>query len=117
MFFVVIENADATPPHLDVLLRLGGSLAVHGSLQFFAFGFGLLRYQEGGDQFLRLGNSGDMFGFCSSSVPGSPEIAILGYIVCHFGSFVGHFRSSKPCKGSLHYYLARPATSVEVRRI
>ena len=33
-----IEKADATPPHLEVFLRLGGSLRVHGSLQFFAFG-------------------------------------------------------------------------------
>ena len=33
-----IGIADATPPHLDVMLRLGGSLRVHGSLQFFAFG-------------------------------------------------------------------------------
>jgi hypothetical protein len=35
---MLIENADATPPHLDVLLRLGGSLGVRGSLQFFALG-------------------------------------------------------------------------------
>ena len=35
---LLIESADATPPHLDVLLRLGGSLGMHGSLQFFAFG-------------------------------------------------------------------------------
>ena len=50
------ENADATPPHLDVLLRLGGSLWLHGPLQFFAFGLlslfsffeycGPLRYHE-----------------------------------------------------------------------
>ena len=33
-----IENADATLPHLEVLLHLGSSGGVHGSLQFFAFG-------------------------------------------------------------------------------
>ena len=38
LLFVFIENADATPPHLDVLLRLDGSAGVHGSLQVFAFG-------------------------------------------------------------------------------
>jgi len=35
---IYIEKADATPPHLEVFLRLGGSLRVHGSVQFFAFG-------------------------------------------------------------------------------
>ena len=35
---LVIENADATPPHLDVLVHLGDSVVVHGSLQFFASG-------------------------------------------------------------------------------
>ena len=30
----LIENADATPPHLDVLVRLGDSVVLHGSLQF-----------------------------------------------------------------------------------
>ena len=38
MVKVVIENADATPPHLDVILRLGSSVGMHGSLQFFALG-------------------------------------------------------------------------------
>ena len=33
-----IENADATPPHLEVILHFGSSGGVHGSLQFFAFG-------------------------------------------------------------------------------
>ena len=33
-----IENADATPPHLNVFVRFGDSVALHGSLQFFAFG-------------------------------------------------------------------------------
>ena len=32
------ENAHATPPHLDVILHLGSSGGMHGSLQFFAFG-------------------------------------------------------------------------------
>ena len=36
--YMYIENAHATPPHLEVLLRLGGSLLLHGSLHFFAFG-------------------------------------------------------------------------------
>ena len=36
--FNTIENADATPPHLEVTLRLGSSDGVQGSLQFFAFG-------------------------------------------------------------------------------
>ena len=35
---MVIENADAAPPHLKDLLRLCVSLGVHGSLQFFALG-------------------------------------------------------------------------------
>ena len=34
--FNTIENADATPPHLEVTLRLGSSDRVQGSLQFFA---------------------------------------------------------------------------------
>ncbi len=34
----LIENADATPPHLEVTLRLVRSDGVQGSLQFFAFG-------------------------------------------------------------------------------
>ena len=29
-----MRTLDATPPHLDALLRLGGSLSMHGSLQF-----------------------------------------------------------------------------------
>ena len=32
-----IENADATPPHLEVTLRLVRSDGVQGSLQVFAF--------------------------------------------------------------------------------
>ena len=32
----LIENADATPPHLEVTLRLVRSDEVQGSLQFFA---------------------------------------------------------------------------------
>ena len=39
MSLYVIENADATLPHLYVLWRLGSSDGVQGSLQFFAFGF------------------------------------------------------------------------------
>ena len=35
-YFSIIENADATPPHLGVILRLVSSDGVHGSLQFFA---------------------------------------------------------------------------------
>ena len=38
LLLLFIENADATPPHLNVLVRLCGSLGVHGSLQFFALG-------------------------------------------------------------------------------
>ena len=34
----ILGTLDAIPPHLNVLLRLGGSLGVHGSLQFLAFG-------------------------------------------------------------------------------
>ena len=33
-----IENADATPPHLGVILRLVSSDGMQGSLQVFAFG-------------------------------------------------------------------------------
>ncbi len=33
-----IENADVTPPHLDVSLRLGGSAEMLCSLRFFALG-------------------------------------------------------------------------------
>ena len=36
--WVIIENADATPPHLPVTLRLVRSDGVQGSLQVFAFG-------------------------------------------------------------------------------
>ena len=36
--YIYIENAHATPPHLDVILHLGSSGGMHGSLQFFAFG-------------------------------------------------------------------------------
>ena len=35
---IYIENADATPPHLEVTLRLVSSDGVQGSLQVFAFG-------------------------------------------------------------------------------
>ena len=33
-----IENADATPPHLEVFVRLGCCGDLHGCLQFFALG-------------------------------------------------------------------------------
>ena len=36
--YIYIENAHATPPHLDVIVHLGSSSGMHGSLQFFAFG-------------------------------------------------------------------------------
>ena len=36
--FISIENADATPPHLEVTLHLGSCNGVQGSCQFFAFG-------------------------------------------------------------------------------
>ena len=36
--YYLIENADATPPHLEVALRLASSDAVQGFLQFFALG-------------------------------------------------------------------------------
>ena len=36
-YYYTIENADATPPHLEVTLRLVRSDGVQGSLQFFAF--------------------------------------------------------------------------------
>ena len=38
IYIYILRTHDATPPHLDVLVRLGGSLGVHGSLQFFALG-------------------------------------------------------------------------------
>ena len=34
----IIENADATPPHLDVFVRLGSSSDLPGSLQFLCKG-------------------------------------------------------------------------------
>ena len=34
----IIENADATPPHLDVLVRLGSSADLPGSLKFLCEG-------------------------------------------------------------------------------
>ena len=34
-----METTDATAPHLDVLLRLGGSLGMHGPLQWACFRF------------------------------------------------------------------------------
>ena len=34
----LIENADATPPHLDVFVRLGSSSDLPGSLQFLCKG-------------------------------------------------------------------------------
>ena len=37
-FFLIIENADATPPHLDVFVRLGSSVEMLCSLHFFALG-------------------------------------------------------------------------------
>ena len=37
-YFSIIENADATPPHLEVTLRLVSSAGMQGSLQVFAFG-------------------------------------------------------------------------------
>ena len=36
--FIFIENADATPPHLDVFMRLGSPADVPGSLQFLCKG-------------------------------------------------------------------------------
>ena len=33
-FQLILRSLDATPPHLDFLLRLGGSVWTHGSLQF-----------------------------------------------------------------------------------
>ncbi len=36
--YTIIEHADATPPHLEVTLRLVSSDGVQGSGQVFAFG-------------------------------------------------------------------------------
>ena len=38
VLFVFIENADATPPHLDVIVRLGSSVEMLCYLHFFALG-------------------------------------------------------------------------------
>ena len=34
MGFELLTTLDATRPHIDIFLRLGGSLWMHGSLQF-----------------------------------------------------------------------------------
>ena len=36
LYHYIIENADATPPHLEVILRLVSSGVMQGSLQVFA---------------------------------------------------------------------------------
>ena len=38
LIIISIENADATPPHLDVFLRLGSSADLPGFLQFLCKG-------------------------------------------------------------------------------
>ena len=71
--YIYIENAHATPPHLDVILHLGSSGGMHGSLQFFAFG---LR---------SLFSSVECF-------PTHPPIHSC--FLDNFGGFSVHFRSS-----------------------
>ena len=41
-----IENADATPPHLDVFMRLGSSADLHGSLQDLCKGGAQLMHEH-----------------------------------------------------------------------
>ena len=73
IYIYIYENAHATPPHLDVILHLGSSGGMHGSLQFFAFG---LR---------SLFSSVECF-------PTHPPIHSC--FLDNFGGFSVHFRSS-----------------------
>ena len=83
---IIIENADATPPHLDVFVRLGSSVGVHGSLQFFAFGLLSLFHL---DVFVRLGSSVGMLCVCGFLRSGCTAVCCVLSTAEHFGSVFG----------------------------
>ena len=77
----LIENADATPPHLDVMVHLGSSGGLHGSLQFFAIG-------------LRSLFSSVVSPLTSLFTVGGPSSHIDILFLTTFGGFSVRFRSS-----------------------